>query len=205
MKVIFVIGGMGSGKSAVGRCFAGLGVPVLDLDKVGHTVLRAREVREALVEAFGEGILDDRGEIDRKALAIHAFPVREGVDALALITHPAILAELQRWLGSKEEEGNDFGVVEVSAFGDDKKPYAAIPDYLIAVCAPLEKRIKRALAKGFDEKDVRERIARQPKDDQWRAWADFTIENDRNRAHLKAQVEDIWKTITHTQYSSGEA
>ena len=205
MKTIFIIGGMGSGKSTVGRCFAGFGVPVLDLDKVGHAVLGMPEVKEALVEGFGKAVLDKEGEVDRKALAARAFATPATADTLARITHPAILAELQEWLKAQEEAGNGFAAVEASAFGGGSMAFAFgggsmafadIPDYLIAVCAPMETRIKRVLANGFDEKDVERRMALQPTDDQWGAWADFVIESTGSLAHLKAQAKRVWKAIT---------
>jgi len=195
MKTIFIIGGMGSGKSTVGRCFAGFGVPVLDLDKVGHGVLGMPEVKEALVEGFGEAVLDKEGEVDRKALAARAFATPATADTLARITHPAILAELQEWLRAQEEAGNGFAAVEASAFGGGSMAFDAIPDYLIAVCAPMETRIKRVLGNGFDEKDVERRMALQPTDDQWGAWADFVIESTGSLAHLKDQAKRVWKTI----------
>ena len=39
MKKLFVIGGMGAGKSTARKVLAEQGVPFIDLDKVGHDVL----------------------------------------------------------------------------------------------------------------------------------------------------------------------
>ena len=73
MKKIFVIGGMGAGKSTAARALANQGIPLIDLDKVGHQVLTWDVVKDELREAFGEGIFDENGEVDRKALAAGSF------------------------------------------------------------------------------------------------------------------------------------
>ena len=73
MKVIGLTGGIGSGKSTVARLLAGMGAVTLDLDKVGHDVLRQADVRNRLVAAFGRGILAADGEIDRSKLGRLVF------------------------------------------------------------------------------------------------------------------------------------
>ena len=45
MKKLFVIGGMGAGKSTARKVLAEQGVPFIDLDKVGHDVLLWDTVR----------------------------------------------------------------------------------------------------------------------------------------------------------------
>ena len=69
-----ITGSIASGKSTVARRMKDQGIPVIDLDKVGHEVLRKRhEAFEPVVEAFGEGILGPDGEIDRKKLGALVF------------------------------------------------------------------------------------------------------------------------------------
>ena len=62
MKKLFVIGGMGAGKSTARKVLAEQGVPYIDLDKVGHDVLLWDTVKDDLVEAFGADILGAGGE-----------------------------------------------------------------------------------------------------------------------------------------------
>ena len=196
MRTIFVIGGIGSGKSSVVHRFAELGAATLDLDVVGHEALREGGVRAALVGAFGEGILDAAGGIDRKALAAAAFATPEGAAALTGLTSPAILARLASWLAEQAEQGTAFAVVEVSAFDGPDGLYGGLCDTLVAVCAPLDLRLERAFSKGFAETDVRARLAAQPSDEQRQAWADFTIENDGSRDDLQTRAEAVWAIIT---------
>ncbi|MCL1799399.1 MAG: dephospho-CoA kinase [Eggerthellaceae bacterium] len=195
MRTVFVIGGMGSGKSTVAQFLAGFGAAVLDLDRVGHEALREAAVRDALVRAFGDDILDEAGAVDRPALAAHAFATSAATDLLTAATQPAITAALCGWLTARRGEGIGVAVVEASAFDGAKDRYAGHADYLVAVCAPVEARVRRAVAKGFSEADVRRRIAQQPSDEDRRAWADFVIENKGSRAALKACAADLWGRI----------
>ncbi len=90
MKVIGLTGGIGSGKSTVARFLSEMGAVTLDLDSVGHEVLKQADVRERLVREFGRGILDSRGEIDRAALGRTVFNDSQALARLNGITHPAI-------------------------------------------------------------------------------------------------------------------
>ena len=54
MKQLFIIGGMGAGKSSATKALVDQGLAHIDLDKVGHDVLTWDIVRGELVDAFGD-------------------------------------------------------------------------------------------------------------------------------------------------------
>ncbi len=93
--IVGIIGGIGSGKSAVAQWVAER-APVLriDADRLGHAALAQPDVREALVAAFGPEILADDGMISRPALASKVFGMgetqRAARERLEAIVHPAI-------------------------------------------------------------------------------------------------------------------
>ncbi|MFQ5885625.1 MAG: dephospho-CoA kinase, partial [Anaerolineae bacterium] len=69
-RVIGITGNMGTGKSTVLRMLEELGAKAIDADLLVHLVMaKGTTVYEEVVEAFGEGILGPKGEIDRKRLA----------------------------------------------------------------------------------------------------------------------------------------
>lgn len=190
-RTVYLIGGMGSGKSSVARILRELGVPVFDLDQAGHAALRLPEVKEELRSAFGAGAFDGEGEVVRSALAQAAFATPEGTAALNRATTRAILGLMEGWLAAQVPAS--VCVVEVSAY-DGPGGRFPDPDEILAVVAPLEARVARAVAKGFDEADVRARISRQATDEERRAWADAVIANDGSVEDLHRAVESWWRS-----------
>ena len=69
--IIGLTGGYCAGKNEAALCIEESGFRVIDVDKLGHKALELKT--EALVRAFGRGILNPRGEIDRRALGAIVF------------------------------------------------------------------------------------------------------------------------------------
>jgi dephospho-CoA kinase len=67
--VIGILGGIGSGKSTVARCFEPLGCAVIEADALAHDVLLEQGAKEDIVRLFGEQVLDVEGQVDRTSLA----------------------------------------------------------------------------------------------------------------------------------------
>lgn len=194
MKTVFIIGGLGSGKSTVAQMLAEWGAFAIDLDEIGHEVLKRDDVKQALVDAFGEGVIDASGDVDRAALAFRAFASEESTALLNGITVPHIVGRFREIL---EEAGasNDIAVVEASAYRGPDNEYAVLADEVVAVIADPGTRLRRAVAKGFDEADVRNRMDRQPTDEQRRLWADHVIVNEGDEGALRAAVQVVWERI----------
>ena len=76
--LIGITGGIGSGKSVLCDVARDMGFYVISADKIGHDILRkGSSAINEVVELFGEGILSENGEIDRKNLAGLCFPTRK--------------------------------------------------------------------------------------------------------------------------------
>lgn len=191
MKKIFIIGGMGAGKSMATKALVEEGLPFIDLDEVGHEVLTRDYVKADLVEAFGEDILNAEGEVDRPALAAKAFVNEIQTSLLNSITMPRIEETFADRIDDLAKE-SEAVVVEYSAFKNRSISLAADADCIIAVLAPLDMRIERAVAAGWDEEDVKRRIARQITDAERIEVADVVFHNDSTPEGLKRQVVEWW-------------
>jgi dephospho-CoA kinase len=84
-------GGIGAGKSTVAELLVAHGAVLVDADKVARAVVEpGAAAYQALIDRFGEGIVDADGRIDRPALAAKVFGHPEELEALNAIIHPAI-------------------------------------------------------------------------------------------------------------------
>lgn len=92
--IIGVTGGTGGGKSTVARLLAGYGGFVIDADALSHAAIKSgRPAYNAIVEAFGDGVLATDGEIDRKKLGAMVFGNRTQLTRLEQIIHPHVTEE----------------------------------------------------------------------------------------------------------------
>lgn len=193
MKKLFVIGGMGAGKSTARKVLTEDGVPAIDLDKVGHDVLRWDTVKDELVETFGADILGDDGQISRPALAEKAFASPAETRKLNRITLPRIEGAFTDQVDELERQGHKAVVVEYSVFKNRQTSLAYDADVVIAVLAPIDLRIQRAVASGWEEGDVRRRIAQQITDAERIEASDVVFNNDSTPEELRNQVIAWWR------------
>lgn len=175
MKIIGITGPTGAGKTTALNALRTLGAEVVDADAVYHRLLTGSgELKEILVGAFGEDILDEVGKIDRRRLSSAVYPHRlEELDAL---THPIIVAEIRRLTREAEAQGRP--AVAIDAIALVESGLARGCDVVVAVLAPLELRLRRIMARdGIDEDYARRRALAQKGEDFFRSHSDYVLEN----------------------------
>lgn len=194
-----VTGGIGAGKSTVCRTFEALGAFVIDADKVGHEALRDPDVAQDLVEAFGEEILNDAGEVVRRELGRRAFSSEECRHRLNAVVWPSINRRIRDRVAQVRAQPSGRTVVIDAAmmveWGDPK----AQCDVLVVVTAPQEIRKRRTVTRlGISEEEAEMRMAAQvPEADRARV-ADYVIRNERSVSELEAEAIRVWRQIHAT-------
>jgi dephospho-CoA kinase len=101
-KVIGLTGAYCAGKNHVALLLERRFLPVLDLDKLGHEVIKTEKDR--LLARFGEDIAAPDGLIDRKRLGAKVFGKPGELAALEEIIHPAVNSETLAWINAKNEK-----------------------------------------------------------------------------------------------------
>ena len=178
MKKLFVIGGMGAGKSTVRKALTDQGLPFIDLDLVGHEILKWDAVKSDLKETFGGTSSAKTARWFARFLAAKAFQSPPTPASSTASPCPASRRctpiALRSW--RKRAARRSWSSTPCSKNRMSSLAYSA--DVVIAVLAPIEMRIERAVASGFDEGDVRRRIARQITDADRIEAADVVFNND---------------------------
>ena len=95
--ILGIVGKAGSGKSYVSNILKDnfKNSIVIDVDRVGHYVLTLFNVKKQLVQIFGEKILNENEEINRKELGKIVFNDQEKMEKLNKIVHLEIYKEIE--------------------------------------------------------------------------------------------------------------
>lgn len=196
-RVVGLLGGVASGKSLIAEQLTKLGAKVLDADGAGHVVLETPEVKQALVDRWGQQILADDGRIHRQAVARIVFArTPEGRRELAYLerlTHPRIGAMLREEAAEAAKNGIPLVVLDAAVM--TKAGWDEFCDKIVFVEAPREVRIERARKRGWTEEEFTAREAAQESLDQKRERADTIIDNSASPELAQAQVKRLWSTL----------
>jgi len=191
MLKVGLTGGLACGKSFVAEAFAGWGCLVIHADELGHAVLaRGGEAHDAVVREFGEGILTEAGEIDRRALAARVFGAPEALTRLNALVHPPVVRKEEEI--AAEFAGRDpHGIVVVeAAILIETGSYTRFDKIVLVTCAE-EQQIERAMRRqGAVDSDVRARLARQMPIAEKQKFADFVIDTSGAKEDT---VRQTWK------------
>ncbi|MEZ4788764.1 MAG: dephospho-CoA kinase [Flavobacteriales bacterium] len=167
-------GGIGSGKTIVGRIFRVLGVPVFEADVEGRRLLAEdEETKASVLSRFGPEVFRS-GAIDRAALGRLVFNDPLALRDLNAIIHPLVRKAFQAWA---EAHTAPYVLME-SAILAESGGHKGL-DQVIVVTAPEPLRIRRVMERdGVEEEAVRARLANQTDEAGRLAIADHVIYND---------------------------
>ena len=190
MYVVYLAGGIASGKSTAAQILEDRGALRLDLDALSRDVTATGSATcERIAEEFGGDVLDEgTGALRRAVLASRAFASPESTARLEAIVHPALRALLEQRL--READDRAVCVVEVPLL-DRVEDLAEKADEVICVVCPLAVRRERARGRGMAADDFDARAARQPSDEYLRSHADTVWDNGGTRNELESMI-DLW-------------
>jgi dephospho-CoA kinase len=183
---VAVTGGIGAGKTEALRAFARLGAATVSSDEIVHHLLRTDAgVKRAIVERLGHDVLDDKGEIDRGAVAKKVFVDRKQLAWLEGLLHPLVSREYLTWreqLGQLEH-APAVCVTEVPLLyeaGSDE-----LFDAVVVITAPEEVRRRRTKV------PLEQRSGRLIPDEEKVRRADYAYVNDGSRHKLERFVASV--------------
>jgi len=172
-----VTGNSGSGKSFIANEFAkennGF---VISADEIAHKVMEpgGAAYRE-IVEAFGEEILTETGDIDRKILGAIVFSDSEKRELLEKISHKHVIDEIDKIKGRVCDEYR-YIIIDAPLLIEANMQHSC--DEVWVVYADVEKRLERVIIRdGISREDALKRFSAQTPFEVLKRYADRIIEN----------------------------
>lgn len=189
--IIGLTGGVASGKSAVAEQFAALGVHVADADVAARdAVAIGSPGLEAVVQAFGTGVLDASGNLDRAAMRRRIFDDEAARLTLEAIIHPRVRSALR---SECEAAPGPYAIAAIPllAEGGGRAAYPWL-DRILVVDVPVEVQIERLLQRDGIDRDLAERmVAAQASRDERLAIADDVLPNTADLSALPARIAEL--------------
>ena len=198
MKIIGVCGTSGSGKSYVCGLFKKYEIAHIDTDKLYRevTVKKGTPCLKELTDFFGCEILDEKGELNRKALSKIVFEsenANEKRELLNSITHKHILIDTNALIEKYRQDGKRAVLIDAPVLfesGFDKICHSTI-----CVTAPLEEKIQRITTRDkITESSAILRLKTQKPDEELRTLCDYEINNS-STSDLVGQIANLISKI----------
>ncbi|MFM1524347.1 MULTISPECIES: dephospho-CoA kinase [Helcococcus] len=190
-KIIGITGSIATGKSTVSNILKNKGYTVLDLDKIAHELMKKGEKNYInILSYFGDEILDEDGEIDRKKLGNIVFNDEKKLKKLNNLTHPNIFYTILGKINSLEEKiifiDNPL-LVELIISGDSYINY----DEIWLVYIPKIFQIERLKYRDkLNDEDATKKINSQISIDDKVKYSDFIIDNSKDEGFLIKQINE---------------
>jgi dephospho-CoA kinase len=190
---IALTGGIGCGKSEVGRIWAALGAEVRDADDVARTLVApGQPLLDEVVARFGVAVLDAAGGLNRAALAARVFADADARRVLESVLHPPVLADLARWREAVTGAGRDaVGIIPLLFEAQ------AEAGWTVRVCVSARPEMVQARldARGWTraEQEARQRAQWPLADKEMRAH--HVVHNNGSLAELAEAVRRVYGLI----------
>ena len=194
--VIGLTGGIASGKSTAARYMKDLGAKVIDADLLGHRAYEpdTQAFRE-VVATFGDDVVGDDGQIDRKALGGKVFGNPNGLKQLTDIVWPEIRRMAESEIATIHSESPGTVIVLEAAVLFEAEWQDAV-DEVWTVVVERDVAVRRAMARdGSDEAAIQKRIDAQLSNEERRSRSHVVINNSGSETELLSRLDEQWSRL----------
>lgn len=199
MLRVGLTGGVACGKTTVAEMLRRRGAHIVYADEIAHQLLApGQPVYKEVVKAFGAGVLQPDGQVDRARLADAAFG-RGRVQELNQIIHPPVIARQEEWMTQVgKQDAHAIAVVE-AALILEAGVGPRFDRLVVVTCKPEQKAVRYAARHKISEEAARAEVARrsaaQIPDAEKAAAAHFLIDNSGSREETERQVERLFAEL----------
>lgn len=180
MKVIGLTGGVGCGKSTVANVIKeNFNASVLIADDIGAALMKpGKSCYKEIVAVFGEQVVAENGELDRKKLAALVFADNKQLTKLNGIIHPRVKEYIIKEVKTLQIENKvDYVFIESAIILECG--YEDICDEFWYVSAPYEERVRRLKAsRGYSDAKIQAIMSNQKEEEQFEKQCTHILVND---------------------------
>lgn len=191
LPILGLVGGIGSGKSFVSGLFAELGAKVVEGDQAGHEALKQPEIKRQVIGRWGQGIVNEQGEIERRKLGTQVFADPKQLQELEAIVFPWIKEKLRRDLAEADEDANAKLLI-LDAAVMMEAGWSGICDAIVFVDAPKEVRQMRVAGRGWSLEELEKRERSQMPLVEKKARCQAVVENAGDLVRTRQQVRELF-------------
>ena len=193
MLLVGLTGGIGSGKSTVGRALVERGAVLVDADEIVRRLQSpGTNVFAEMVERFGSGIVAADGTLDRQAVAEIVFNDEAALADLGAIVHPRVHEEIERRVAEQVDTDNVV-VLDIPLLGE--AGWTELQGTIVVDLHPDTAVSRLVEHRGFTEADALARIDAQIGRSERLEMADFVVENSGPLEDLETEIERLWEWI----------
>jgi dephospho-CoA kinase len=190
MMIIGLTGSIASGKSTIAEMIQAYDIPIVDGDIIARQVVeKGTPTLQKIVEAFGEVILTEDGELNRPKLGEMIFSNEQKRQQLNSIVHPAIREEMLRKRDAYVAEGKHV-VMDIPLLFESKLQHFV--EKILVVTVSKEVQLERLMKRNkLTEEAAKMRIASQLPLSEKEAGADAVIYNNGTIEQSREQLRTI--------------
>ncbi len=188
MLVVGLTGGIGSGKSTVANLFEDLGIDVIDADVIAReAVVPGSPALEKITEHFGDAILTDSRELDRRALRKLVFADTSQRQWLESLLHPII----RKLIEQKISQAESAYCILVSPLLFETSQ-AELVDRVLVIDVPESEQLNRTVDRdGSDVATIKAIIEAQSGRESRLTRADDVLDNSLPESTLPERVRKL--------------
>lgn len=196
MLQVGLTGGMASGKSTVAAELVRLGCHLLKADELGHLLLEpGAPCYQPVIDAFGRGILNEEGRIERRRLAAIVFQEPGTLEKLNSLIHPAVFQYEADWLRQIADSDQSAIAIVEAAILIETGNYKNFDKLIVTFCSE-ELMIERAVARsGITPLEARRRLAKQMPIEEKKKYADFLIDTSGTLESTLEQTRAVYTAL----------
>ena len=185
--IIGITGSIACGKSTVSNYLKSKGYIVIDADKIGHEALDDDYVKEKLILAFGNKILEDN-KINRQKLGELVFGNSSNLNVLNSIIHP----EIRKKILEKIDKNNDKELIFIDVALLFEAKFDDLVDKIIVVYVDENTQLTRLMKRNsISKKEALSRIVSQMSPIEKAKLGDYTVNNNLDVINTYEQVDKV--------------